>query len=161
MSWGERTSDEEEDDSEDEEGNSRPKKERAPMEFRADLDEIMDEFLSCYEVLGGKMRTVLEPTEGGEGGAGKLDRIRRELASLDIGEAEEGEDAEVSARRREKETILAAVDRQEREEGGKKDRIRIDWQKPKERWDCETVLSEYLVISPDTLRLTSGGRYVQ
>ena len=108
---------------------------------RADLDAIMDEFLSRYEVLGGKMRPVLEPTAGEEGGAGKLDRIRRELASLDIGEEEEGEDPEKTARRKEKERILEAVDRQEREASGKKDRIRIDWEKPKERWDCETVLS--------------------
>lgn len=107
------------------------------------------------------MRVALEPTEGEEGGAGKLDRIRRELAKLDIGEAEEGEDAEVSARRREKERILAAVDRQEREDGGKKDRIRIDWQKPKERWDCETVLSGSLQSFLYRAGLTRDGRYVQ
>lgn len=134
-SWG-GDSDEEEDDDED-----------APQlipHMREDLDEIMDDFLSRYEVLGGKIRPVLEPSVGVEGGAGKLDRIRRELASLDIGdEVEEGEDPIKTARRREKEKILEAVERQELEELNKKDKIRMHWEKPKERWDCETVLSEF------------------
>lgn len=142
-SWGQESGDEDEDD-------DRPAKVFAPA--RADLDQIMDEFLSRYEVLGGKMRPVLEPTAGEEGGAGKLDRIRRELASLDIGEEEEGEDPEKTARRKEKERILEAVDRQEREATGKKDRIRIDWEKPKERWDCETVLSAFIPASLSLVR---------
>lgn len=68
------------------------------------------------------------------------------MASLGIDEVGvEGEDPSITARRREKESILAAVDRQEREAEGRasgKDRVRIDWEKPKERWDCETVLSK-------------------
>lgn len=127
-------SDEESDDDE----------EAPPLQpLRQDLDEIMDDFLSRYEVLGGKIRPVLEPSAGVEGGAGKLDRIRRELASLDIDDVvEEGEDPVLTARRREKEKILEAVERQELEALNRKDKIRLDWEKPKERWDCETVLSE-------------------
>lgn len=109
---------------------------------REDLDQIMDDFLSRYEVLGGKMRPVLEGTPGVEGNAGKLDRIRRELANLDLGDRTEGEDPELAAKRQEKERILAAVERQRREETGKKGKIRMTYEKPKERWDCETVLSE-------------------
>lgn len=132
-SWGSHSSDE------DEDAEARPT--LAPA--REDLDQIMDEFLSRYEVLGGKMRPVME----GETGAGKLDRIRRELAALDLDTTEgvageEGE--EVRARRLEKERILEAVDRQEREEMSRKGgRVKMDWEKPKERWDCETVLSKF------------------
>ena len=137
-SWGGHTEDEEEEDSDDDG--------EAPqlVPEREDLDQIMDDFLSRYEVLGGKIRPVLEPTAGVEGGAGKLDRIRRELASFEMGDvAVEGEDPVTTARRREKEKILEAVDRQEREyESRKGGKIRLDWEKPKERWDCETVLSE-------------------
>ena len=109
-SWGGHTEDEEEEDSEDDG--------EAPqlVPEREDLDQIMDDFLSRYEVLGGKIRPVLEPTAGVEGGAGKLDRIRRELAIFEMGdEPVEGEDPVTTARRREKEKILEAVDRQERE----------------------------------------------
>lgn len=101
----------------------------------------MDDFLSRYEVLGGKMRHVLDPTPGVEGNAGKLERIRRSLATVELGEAVEGEDPEVAQRRAEKERILMAVERQEREAVGRKDRVRMEYAKPKERWDCETVLS--------------------
>ena len=139
-SWGGHTEDEEEENSDDDG--------EAPqlVPEREDLDQIMDDFLSRYEVLGGKIRPVLEPTAGVEGGAGKLDRIRRELASFEMGDEEvEGEDPAVTARRREKEKILEAVDRQEREDAGRKGRIRIDYEKPKERWDCETVLSSSII----------------
>lgn len=120
--------------------------------MREDLDEILDDFLSRYEVLGGKIRPVLEPTAGVEGGAGKLDRIRRELASLGIDDvAQDGEDPERAARRREKESILAAVDRQEREAERHQDQVRVRWEKPKDRWDCETVLSSSTSHFPSSL----------
>lgn len=118
---------------------------------REDLDQIMDDFLSRYEVLGGKMRHVLDPTPGVEGNAGKLDRIRKSLATMDLGEAEEGEDPEMAAKRVEKAKIMAAVERQWKEEVGKKDRIRMEYAKPKERWDCETVLSEFFPVGPGAL----------
>ncbi|ORY46701.1 Low temperature viability protein-domain-containing protein [Leucosporidium creatinivorum] len=126
---------------------------------REDLDQIMDDFLSRYEVLGGKMRHVLDPTPGVEGNAGKLDRIRKSLATMDLGEAEEGEDPELAARRIEKAKILAAVERQWKEEAGKKNRIKMEYAKPKERWDCETVLSTYSNVSnhPRLLRVRENG----
>ena len=138
-SWGGKS----DSDDEDSDGNVRDPnlaKHDAPRE---DLEAILDDFLSKYEVLGGKMRPVLEPTPGVEGNAGKLDRIRRELATLDLGDVPlEGEDPIKAARRFEKERILAAVERQEREELTRKDKIRMpDWERPKEKWDCETVLS--------------------
>ena len=129
---------------------------------RADLEDIMDDFLSRFEVLGGKMKHVLEPAAGGASGVsgemGKLDRIRRELASLDITDvAVEGEDPATTARRLEKEKILAMVERQEREDARKKKRDfpQVEFVRAKERWDCETVLSTYSNVSnhPRMLRL--------
>lgn len=104
----------------------------------------MDEFLSRYEVLGGKLRPVLAGTTG----AGKLDVIRREIAKLGISDGvEEGESEEATMRRREKEKILEAVDRQEEEESKRgKGKVRLDWENKKERWDCETILSELIPV---------------
>ncbi|KAI5475775.1 low temperature viability protein [Pseudohyphozyma bogoriensis] len=118
---------------------------------REDLTQIMDDFLSRYEVLGGKMRHVLE----GETPAGKLEKIRRELASLDIEGGEEGETPEEAARRKEKESILEAVERQLREEEKGGGKIPMPEEKMKDRWDCETVLSTYSNVSnhPRMLRM--------
>ncbi|GJN89442.1 hypothetical protein Rhopal_002428-T1 [Rhodotorula paludigena] len=135
---------------------------------RADLEKIMDDFLSKYEVIGGKYREALQPLQGGTGAtdaslaanASRLDRLRAEMAALDLGEAEEGEDPEMAARRREKERILAIVERQWKEENSrnKKERapkITILEDERRDRWDCETVLSTYSNLSnhPRMLRL--------
>lgn len=121
----------------------------------------MDDFLSKYEVIGGKYREALQPLQGGTGAtdaslaanASRLDRLRAEMAALDLGEAEEGEDPEMAARRREKERILAIVERQWKEENSrsKKERapkITILEDERRDRWDCETVLS---ALNPLTL----------
>ncbi|GAA5871414.1 hypothetical protein JCM8547_002659 [Rhodosporidiobolus lusitaniae] len=159
-SWG--GSDEEVDSEDDEELAAKHANQRE------DLDKIMDDFLSRYEVIGGKFRPVLDPlhadaTEGGEVSANnsKLDRIRAELANLDLGEEVEGEDPELTARRREKERILAIVERQWNEETSKKKKDRmpmihiIEDKQEQNRWDCETVLSTYSNLSnhPRMLRL--------
>ncbi|GAA5906717.1 hypothetical protein JCM6882_003282 [Rhodosporidiobolus microsporus] len=141
---------------------------------REDLEQIMDDFLSRFEVIGGKMRPVLDPlhvpdlvdasgsVEAGTiaANASKLDRLRQELASLDLGGEEEGEDPELTARRREKERILAAVERQWREETSRKKKERMPMihileDEREKRWDCETVLSTYSNLSnhPRMLRL--------
>ncbi|KAK4702694.1 protein LTV1, partial [Phenoliferia sp. Uapishka_3] len=151
---------------EDSDGNPRDPNLQRHEAPRQDLEQILDDFLSRYEVLGGKMRPVLEGTPGVEGNAGKLDRIRRELGKLDINDVvEEGEDAEMAARRREKNKILEAVERQEREEGSRKDKIRMYTERPKEKWDCETVLSTYSNVSnhPRLLRIrdNNGSRPAQ
>lgn len=112
---------------------------------REDLEQIMDDFLSRFEVLGGKMKPVLDSAPGIEGNTGKLERIRRELDNIRLDDATEGEDPALTAQRQEKERILAAVERQWREEVGKKGKVKMSYEKPKERWDCETVLSESLI----------------
>ncbi|GAA5845093.1 hypothetical protein JCM9279_005431 [Rhodotorula babjevae] len=139
---------------------------------RAELERIMDDFLSKYEVIGGKFRPALAPLHGSGGAedaslsanASRLDRLRHEMARLDLGEEEEGEDPEVTARRREKERILAIVERQdeEAEKGGarKVPRVTILEEARRDRWDCETVLSTYSNLSnhPRMLRLRDFGR---
>ncbi|GAA5926095.1 hypothetical protein JCM3775_005201 [Rhodotorula graminis] len=139
---------------------------------RADLERIMDDFLSKYEVIGGKFRPALAPLHGSGGAedaslsanASRLDRLRHEMARLDLGDEEEGEDPEVTARRREKERILAIVERQDEEadKGGarKVPRVTILEEARRDRWDCETVLSTYSNLSnhPRMLRLRDFGR---
>ncbi|KAM0789085.1 hypothetical protein ACM66B_003145 [Microbotryomycetes sp. NB124-2] len=131
--------------------------ERAPplVSNRQDLDAIFDEFLSRYEVLGGKMKPVLDAAPGTEGSMGKLEAMRRQLSQVDIAD----DDPEAAEKRREKEQILAAVRRQQREDRRRTDRIDIEFVKPKERWDCETVLSTYSNVSnhPRMLRMRDLG----
>jgi protein LTV1 len=86
---------------------------------REDFDSIMDEFLNDYEQLGRK----LKPKLPGETGPEKLDTIRRAMGQderVRIGEQEEDDDSD---------DIYAPL------EDDKKD-----------RWDCETILSEYSSI---------------
>ncbi|GAA5990973.1 hypothetical protein JCM5350_001833 [Sporobolomyces pararoseus] len=144
---------------------------------REDLEQIMDEFLSRYEVIGGKMRQQLKPlvsedptSKEYEGldpeeatrraNASKLDRIRASLANLDL---EDGQDDEIEQRRREKERILKIVERQEKEEerrikkglGRETPKVDILEDRRRDRWDCETVLSTYSNLSnhPRLLRI--------
>ncbi|KWU43307.1 hypothetical protein RHOSPDRAFT_29726 [Rhodotorula sp. JG-1b] len=128
-------------------------------EQRAALEAILDDFLQKYEVIGGKYRPQLEGT--GDDKVSRLDRLRNELANLDL---DAGEDDEAVARRKEKERIMAIVERQYDEEanrtrkGGKDNRIQgvtIIKDNYRDRWDCETVLSTYSNLSnhPRMLRL--------
>ncbi|KAH8119968.1 Low temperature viability protein [Phellopilus nigrolimitatus] len=85
---------------------------------REDFNDIMDDFLDNYEILGGKMRHVLP----GETVTDKLGTIRRSLKEIGYdahGQLEEGADGEDD-------------DGFERLEEAKGD-----------RWDCETILSTY------------------
>ncbi|GAA5841392.1 hypothetical protein JCM3766R1_004070 [Sporobolomyces carnicolor] len=149
---------------------------------REDLEQIMDDFLSRYEVIGGKMRQQLKPltadnldgqvddeldsssldpeeAQRRRANASKLDRIRASLANLDL----DGEDDEVEQRRKEKERILKIVERQEREEerrarkgqGLGTPKVDILEDRRRDRWDCETVLSTYSNLSnhPRLLRI--------
>jgi len=143
---------------------------------REDLEEIMDEFLSRYEVIGGKMRQQLKPLSSEDlnskeyegldpeeaqrkANASKLDRIRASLAQLDLdgdGDGDGDDDDEIVQRRKEKERILKIVERQEREEerrmrkgGGGLITPKVDIleDRRRDRWDCETVLSTYSNLS--------------
>lgn len=78
----------------------------------------MDDFLDNYEVLGGKMRHVLP----GETATGKLAVFRQSLNDDDYSIARHVEDDE----------DLSEDDAQDLVEEKKQD-----------RWDCETILSEF------------------
>ncbi|SCV70669.1 BQ2448_3431 [Microbotryum intermedium] len=126
---------------------------------REDLDQILEEFLSRYEILGGKMRYRAEGDDGDQNHKGELDRLRSELASLDIAGSSEATDPVTMVQQLEKDTILAAVEPQRMESRARKGNESVDVdERPKERWDCETVLSTYSNISnhPRLLRVKGG-----
>ncbi|KDE07887.1 hypothetical protein MVLG_01798 [Microbotryum lychnidis-dioicae p1A1 Lamole] len=151
-SWGEHSDGPGEDD------NAQPR--ATPLgQPREDLDQILEEFLSRYEILGGKMRHRAEGDDGDLAHMGELDRLRSELASLDIAGSSAATDSVTVARQLEKDSILAAVERQRKEARARKGNESIDIdERPKERWDCETVLSTYSNISnhPRLLRVKGG-----
>lgn len=80
---------------------------------RADFEDLMDEFLEKYEVISGKMRPTLPGSA-----TDKLDAFRKALGEAKIREAEQSEP--------EGDDILMPLDVDDR----------------KDRWDCETILSE-------------------
>lgn len=100
----------EDDEDEGSDGDSAPEL----ITSRADFNDMMNEFLENYEIVGGKMRPVLAgdtPTE-------KLDTIRKALGEAKIRDEEDSASDE---------DILMPIDVDEE----------------KERWDCETILSTY------------------
>lgn len=83
---------------------------------REDFESMMDEFLNDYEILGRKLKLKL----AGDTGAEKLDTIRRAMGQderVRLGDAEEDDNDD---------DILMPFDLDEK----------------KDRWDCETILSE-------------------
>jgi protein LTV1 len=86
---------------------------------REDFDSIMDDFLSHFEVLGGKMKPVLP----GDTPAEKLDTIRKELIVDEFNESRKGYEGR---KRKTKEVEYLTVKPEDE----------------KERWDVETVLCE-------------------
>ena len=102
-----------------------------PSKQRTDMQNILDDFLSHYEVLGGKFRPSLEGASGPE----KLATLRKELAV-----ANDGEDVEAYKKR-----ILQRAEEMLREDMKEKRVKVVDEQRDphsKDRWDCESVLSE-------------------
>lgn len=98
--------------------------------IREDFDSIMNDFLDKYEVLGGKMR----PSLGGSAAtpADKLELVRRALGEARIKERKEG-------------------DEESDEEPMPEPRVVGE---NKEKWDAETILSEYMLASPPVLVIT-------
>ncbi|KAF9075020.1 Low temperature viability protein-domain-containing protein [Rhodocollybia butyracea] len=87
---------------------------------RDDFTSMMDEFLNDYEILGRK----LKPKLVGETGAEKLDTLRRAM----------GQD----------ERIRASLNHEDEDEDNDDNEfLRMDEEKKKDRWDCETVLTTY------------------
>lgn len=88
---------------------------------REDFESMMDEFLNDYEILGRK----LKPKLAGDTGAEKLDTIRRAM----------GQDERVRIRG-------------EHDDNDNDNDIMMPFEvdDKKDRWDCETILSEYTRI---------------
>ena len=127
-----------EDDSEEEEDEEPADLDDLDAGRQDQFNNIMDEFLNKYEILGGKVAPVL----GGDSsatGAQKLEQLRDQLDKM---------------------SVLEAVKRQNAEERRSKGRGDLEdlWVEDKEeakRWDVETVLSTYsnLENHPKMLRL--------
>lgn len=112
--YGGEDGEEEENEEEDLTGDS----DEAPdlITSREDFEAMMDDFLDNYELLGRKMQPVLQ----GDTGLEKLDTFRRALGHdgrVRIGDAEDEDDEE---------QIMMPFEANDK----------------KDRWDCETILSE-------------------
>jgi protein LTV1 len=107
---------------------------------REDMEEIMDEFLDEFEIVGNKML----PKVGGETPAENLDIMRKALVGLDLegsGPTQQSEQAKKDAdmiRKR----YLRVKQEGEDEEHEKMPVLHITGQDKKDRWDAETILSE-------------------
>ena len=104
------------------------------------LNNVMDDFLSKYEVLGGKMKPVLAGPEAS--GAEKLEHLREQFDKLYVLESAKRQEAEERARRK------AGVDID-------KEDLWVEDREEGKKWDVETVLSTYSNIEnhPRMLRL--------
>ena len=80
---------------------------------RADFESMMDEFLDNYEVVAGKMKPTLPGTA-----TEKLDAVRKALGEAKIRDADEDESEDDNTH------------------------MSLDVDDKKDRWDCETILSE-------------------
>jgi protein LTV1 len=115
-----------------------------PALTREDMEEIMDEFLDEFEIVGNKML----PKVRGETPAENLDIMRKALMGLDLegsGPAEAGTpaaDAEYIRKR-----FLREREEDDNEEEEKMPVLSIVGDK-KDRWDAETILSELESYNP-------------
>lgn len=116
-----------EDDEEEMEDDLSNDSDEAPdlITSREDFEAMMDDFLDNYELLGRKMKHVLP----GDSGIEKLDTFRRAL----------GQDERIR---------ISNAD----EDASDEDKILMPYgdEDKKDRWDCETILSE--CQSPNTAR---------
>ncbi|KAH9812267.1 Low temperature viability protein-domain-containing protein [Melampsora americana] len=102
---------------------------------REDFEEVMNDFLNRFEVLGGKMKRILQ----GKTALEKLETLRKEIL------IEDDDDLE---RRLMKEKILLRLDEEEKKEGSRcvKPTETIEFETIEDRrdkWDCESIISTY------------------
>ncbi|KAJ9104316.1 hypothetical protein QFC19_003956 [Naganishia cerealis] len=128
--------------------------EEEPSLSREDMEEIMDEFLDEFEIVGNKML----PKVGGDTPAENLEIMRKTLMGLDLegsGPADAGNQATDDAdyiRKR----FLRVKEEDEEEEQDKIPMLHIVGDK-KDRWDAETILSTYSNIEnhPASLKVVN------
>ncbi len=110
---------------------------------REDFENIMDDFLDNYEVVGNRM----VPTLGGETGADKLEIMRKALVGLDVEGNAEASSSKVGGTDAEAEYIRKRYLRDELYQDEEEDEdAEPSWPappKPRDKWDAETILSEY------------------
>ncbi len=114
--------------------------ENPPELSRDDMEAIMDDFLEKFEVVGKKMVPILP----GESGADKFGVLRRALVGLEI----DGEGPTTSSMSKEEADYIRQRFLREDDEGKKVKEempMREIIGKDKDRWDCETILSEWTV----------------
>ncbi|CAG8609852.1 7708_t:CDS:10 [Paraglomus brasilianum] len=92
------------------------------MQFEKDLDDIFDDFLEKYEIVGNKMA----PRLAGASAIRALDTIRRELGEVVI-------EDEIDGRR---------TNRKKKEEYVEID-LTTEGKNKREAWDCQSILSTY------------------
>ncbi|MBW0494434.1 hypothetical protein O181_034149 [Austropuccinia psidii MF-1] len=103
-----------------------------PAHIRQDFDDIMDDFLNRFEVLGGKMK----PRLAGETPSEKLKTMRSELLAP--------QRADELERQLIKEKILSRMKQDEKVQSKPGfDTIQYQEDEPRDRWDCQTILSTY------------------
>lgn len=125
------------------EEDSESEEDEEPDDIPSSLQDIMDDFLSTYEIHGGRMDAI----PGGTSATGKdqLDMLRKEMSRLHVLEAAKRHQEEDAARkgRPEEEEIWT-----EASSGADKGN----------KWDVETILSTYsnLENHPRVLRLQSS-----
>jgi protein LTV1 len=111
---------------------------------REDMEEIMDEFLDEFEIVGNKML----PKVGGDTPAENLDIMRRALVGLDL-EGSGPADSDKQTAKSEADYIRKRFLRAQEEDEDEHDKmpvLSIVGDK-KDRWDAETILSRYPRIS--------------
>lgn len=96
------------------------------VELREDFDQIMDDFLDNYEVVGRRMTPRME----GDTSLGKLDHLRKAFLEAQDTTAEEL-----------KKVITAQLAKDESAEPIENEFI--EEESPEARWDCESILSTY------------------
>ena len=117
-----------------------------PEISREDFENIMDDFLDNYEVVGNRMVPVLS----GDTGADKLETIRKALVGLDVDrDNAEASSSKVGGSQEDADYIRKRYlrdDIYEDDEDNDDDDAEQVWPappKPKDKWDAETILSTY------------------
>jgi protein LTV1 len=116
-----------------------------PEISREDFDNILDDFLDNYEVVGNRMVPVLT----GETGAEKLETLRKALVGLDVDDTNaEASSSKVGGSMEDAEYIRKRYLRDDiyDDDDDNDDDAEQVWPappKPKDKWDAETILSTY------------------